>query len=481
MNAFGPFFFLRCAVILLGSIGLVLGAPAVPPPNDNFADAILISGDSATGNNEAATKQTGEPRTVQTLENTRSTLGGHSIWWKWVVPHNAQYTIRTGDKDAVDPSSTFDTQLGIYTGTSLSNLVEVASNEDHPDFFGGLSQVSFRATAGRTYYILIDGKQGELGTAYLYIVRTRFSLTVAIAPENSAQLTIDPPAPAGGYLPGTEITLTLDTTNTFFGWTGINTRSNPLSITIQSNTTLTANFASDGLIFWHHTNGPVAAWYMNGMQPLSAYSLGASGSNWTLRTTGDMDQDGDHDLLFQHADGRIDLWRLEGENVEQTSQMADVGPGWRLAGVGGFNADATPDLLFHHTDGRVVVWLMENLQPTNAVLVTTAQPGWSIRAVQDFNNDQWSDIFFQHSDGRIVLWLMNGTQITTAVRMPVPAAGWNLAAVKDFNNDSLLDLLFESTNRQLAVWQMNGMSRAGGFLLRAGQAFRPGWHVKGAK
>src|SRR5688500_3946061 len=107
-------------------VGLFLLGTAFPsfaqPANDNFDSAATLT-DSAEGSNVGATQQVGEPSTVDRPGFTRSALGGHSVWWRWTAPTTGLYTIKTGDRSGVQPSSTFDTQLGVYTGTSLSNLV----------------------------------------------------------------------------------------------------------------------------------------------------------------------------------------------------------------------------------------------------------------------------------------------------------------------------------------------------------------------
>src|SRR5205809_587634 len=64
-------------------------------------------------------------------------------------------------------SNRFDTVLAVYLGSSLTNLKEVVSNDD----FGGdmISVVIFRAIAGETYQIAVDGFLGASGTISLYL------------------------------------------------------------------------------------------------------------------------------------------------------------------------------------------------------------------------------------------------------------------------------------------------------------------------
>jgi hypothetical protein len=125
----------------------------VPPLNDDFANAIEITGVDVhvTGSNFLATAQIGEP-------NHAGILGGHSLWWKWVSPGDGQVTINT-------IGSSFDTLLATYVGDAVNNLSVIAANDDG----GGnlTSTVTFHAQAGITYHIAVDGYSGATGLVAL--------------------------------------------------------------------------------------------------------------------------------------------------------------------------------------------------------------------------------------------------------------------------------------------------------------------------
>src|SRR6185436_2357673 len=130
-----------------------VNGPATPP-NDNFANSQLISGNSgsAGGSNAGATKESGEP-------NHANNSGGASIWYFWSAPENGQVTITTA-------GSNFDTLLAAYTNSSLSNLTPIASNDDVNS--GDLtSTVTFNTTGGTVYRIAVDGYAGAMGNTTL--------------------------------------------------------------------------------------------------------------------------------------------------------------------------------------------------------------------------------------------------------------------------------------------------------------------------
>ncbi len=128
--------------------------------NDNFADAAAFpwsgyyeyEGDTwywaeAEGYTFGATSETGEPEHADNA-------GGASVWYAWTPAYSGYAWIDTYDSE-------FDTLLAVYTGTSVSSLTEVASNDD--DGEDGTSAVEFDAVAGTTYYIVVDGYDGEMG------------------------------------------------------------------------------------------------------------------------------------------------------------------------------------------------------------------------------------------------------------------------------------------------------------------------------
>jgi hypothetical protein len=128
-----------------------------PPSNDNFSNAVVVAAAPFTYAefNNCATKQAGEPAHA-------GNAGGHSVWFNWTpaVSHVAVVTTKQSD---------FDTLLGIYTGSSVGALTQIAANDDI--VLGSLQQsyVTFQAQAGVTYHIAVDGYNGAQGTIFLNV------------------------------------------------------------------------------------------------------------------------------------------------------------------------------------------------------------------------------------------------------------------------------------------------------------------------
>ncbi len=76
-----------------------------------------------------------------------------TLWWEWTP------TLTTNVRLSTDGSS-YDTLVGVFTGTDLSALTPIASNDDEP---GKLtSRLEFSAQAGTTYQIVVGGKPSGL-------------------------------------------------------------------------------------------------------------------------------------------------------------------------------------------------------------------------------------------------------------------------------------------------------------------------------
>jgi subtilisin len=152
----------------------IADAAGIPPgpPNNNFASAQVVSGfsTSANGTNFGATLESGDP----TIVDTRST--SHTVWYRWTAPFSGAVEMNTC-------TSSFDTLLGVYTGSALGSLTEAAANDDGCTLG---SKVAFRATKNTTYQILVDGFNGNQGTFTLEVIDKTPPRVTSTTPANNA-------------------------------------------------------------------------------------------------------------------------------------------------------------------------------------------------------------------------------------------------------------------------------------------------------
>jgi hypothetical protein len=126
------------------------------PANDNFAAATPVSSLPTSFNLDTTCATTevagGEPTTVFLCAKAI----GNTVWYRFTAPTNTAVTIDT-------VGSSFDTIIGVYVGSALNRLTNVACNDDiQPGVLQ--SRLSFLAGAGTTYYVQVGGFNAAFGT-----------------------------------------------------------------------------------------------------------------------------------------------------------------------------------------------------------------------------------------------------------------------------------------------------------------------------
>lgn len=127
-------------------------AITVRPPTfrDHFSNAGIIVGvtNYLPVNMTNFTRETGEPQHA-------SRNGTKSGWVKWRAPAGGPCVIDTF-------GSPLDTVLAVYTGSAVSNLTTIASNDDANS--GTInSLVTFNAVSNTTYYVAVDSYAANQG------------------------------------------------------------------------------------------------------------------------------------------------------------------------------------------------------------------------------------------------------------------------------------------------------------------------------
>jgi hypothetical protein len=145
-DAFGEATFLN-----IDDVSLLVGTADEIPSNDDFTNRIFFATNTVSATDAAintfASKEPGEP-------NHGGNVGGKSVWWSWTAPSIGTLTLDT-------TGSSFTTLLGVYTGSSLGHLTQVASSNGNN--LGGPAKVKVKVTPGTQYQIAVDGYNAGLG------------------------------------------------------------------------------------------------------------------------------------------------------------------------------------------------------------------------------------------------------------------------------------------------------------------------------
>jgi hypothetical protein len=265
------------------------------------------------------------------------------------------------------------------------------------------------------------------------------------------------------------------------------------------------DFSGDGSpdVVWRNAStGRNALWTMNRDALLSseAFSAGADlviDLGWQIKAIGDMNGDGQGDVIWQHSPtGQIGVWLFAGatrigaalfETLFGLSMEPD--PDWMIVGAADMDRDGATDIVWRHrTAGALRVWHMNGIVQLDSADLSTGvvDPLWDVAGLADMNQDGWTDIVWRHSgDGRLAAWLMNDAEVRETPPLTpsvVPELGWWLAGVADMNRDGHPDLVWQHlTQGKLAIWYMNGLRAIDYGPLGPGTIRDPGWKIAGVR
>jgi PKD repeat protein len=142
-----------------------------PPPNDDFANATVISAlsfvDSSPVDLTAATAEPDEPVPSCIFLPSRKT-----IWYAFTPTQSGSVT-------ASQATGSFGAGIAAYTGSSLATLTEVGCDSD--------ALLTFQVDANTTYYFQLDGSQGTTGQLQFQLIET---------PPPFADFVFSPPDPS---------------------------------------------------------------------------------------------------------------------------------------------------------------------------------------------------------------------------------------------------------------------------------------------
>ena len=153
------------AVLAVG-LGLATGTALAAPANDDFANAIDLTGGGA-GQTGSVTSgdQTGTNSIDATAEAGEPAFPGlnKTVWFKWTSPGDGQFTFQTNGSTN-GSAGEWDSMIGIYTGAAVNALTPLGTT---PKDSGSAETMTITVTPGTTYYIQLAGFGGEDATNIL--------------------------------------------------------------------------------------------------------------------------------------------------------------------------------------------------------------------------------------------------------------------------------------------------------------------------
>ena len=152
------------AAALIGAALTLLSATiqAAPPANDNFASRTVLSGQAVSSNPVLVDEATREG-----LE--RSDTGNKTLWYNWTAPQD-------GIVNITDAGTDYDGIISVYTGSELTTLVRVVSNDN-----SGVDSVYFHVKTGLTYQICLGAYHSDAtGVGVLNLINSSTDVTAPV-------------------------------------------------------------------------------------------------------------------------------------------------------------------------------------------------------------------------------------------------------------------------------------------------------------
>lgn len=137
-------------------------------------------------------------------------------------------------------------------------------------------------------------------------------------------------------------------------------------------------------LVWRHTSYALALWLMRDRERLSAHPLPTiADNNWQVKGLGDFNRDGQLDIVWRHGPNSVTaVWLMKpgGLALDTGTVLTTAGPPWDVVGVGDMNQDGDADLIWQASTTRTLaVWLMDRTTRTSVVVLPTINdPNWNV-------------------------------------------------------------------------------------------------------
>ncbi len=222
-----------------------------------------------------------------------------------------------------------------------------------------------------------------------------------------------------------------------------------------------------------HANG-LNVWKSDGDGTFTVVGNGAPWPGYSFKaghwlSPGDIDGDGDADLIHRHSGG-VNAWLSDGDGTFTIVGSAKPSPGYSMNSgewltPGDVDGDASDDLIHRHANG-INVWESDGDGTFTAVGNGAPWPGYSFTAGEwltsgDLDGDGDTDLVHRHSGG-LNIWDSDGDGTFTIQSAPKPnpaysmnSGEWLTPGNVDGDLGGKSDLLHRHTNG-VNVWESEG-------------------------
>jgi hypothetical protein len=238
----------------------------------------------------------------------------------------------------------------------------------------------------------------------------------------------------------------------------VNTQDSPTGLLVQ---TLPKGMPKPDLI-WRKTSGLNHVWYCDSTEYKdSGYMTTVIDGNWTIVGANLFNADNYMDVVWYNTSSReVRVWALNpayaGDSISTKSDhyIAHLGSGWSIVGTGDMDADGQNDILLANGSNNLAFWKMNGVTKVSDVSISMTEPaGWSVKGVGKSTAGNTQIIWRNASTSGLKFWTKNGTTFNDSGAYPGLSYPWDIQAVVDFNNDYQTDIVWRnSSTGENRVW-----------------------------
>jgi hypothetical protein len=171
---------------------------------------------------------------------------------------------------------------------------------------------------------------------------------------------------------------------------------------------------------------------------------------WDVGGVGDMDSDGDQDIVWHNAStGQNAVWFLN-QTAYSSSTTFTAGPslGWHMVSVFDFANDGKYDILWHNdATGATQLWPMNGRSQAGSPIdyQTVADSTWRLAGTGVFRGNGEHDLFWHNSGTDLnAQWFMTGATLTGSTTFATTPAEWQPSAIGKYDADAFDDVVWRT-------------------------------------